>query len=29
MYMISSTKLSQAQKELADTEPYFFTPFRA
>ena len=25
MYMISSTKLRKAKKELAETEPYFFT----
>ena len=25
MYMISSTKLRRAKKELEDTEPYFFT----
>ena len=25
MYMISSTKLQRAKKELADTEPFFFT----
>ena len=25
MYMISSSKLTQARKKLADTEPYFFT----
>ena len=24
MYMISSTKLRKAKKELEDTEPYFF-----
>ena len=25
MYMISSTKLRKAKKELVETEPYFFT----
>ena len=24
MYMISSSKLTQAKKKLADTEPYFY-----
>ena len=24
MYMISSTKMRQAKKKLADTEPYFY-----
>ena len=24
MYMISSSKLTQARKKLADTEPYFY-----